>query len=618
MLLRQNNAAAVREDGIFKIVPISSVRGSVSPQLGGTNLPLPQGFSVIVVPLKFVGAKEMAKILEPFSAENTVRFDDVRNLVIMAGNQRELRHLLDTIELFDVDWLAGFSIGIFPIRSSDVKALVADLDKVFGATATGPLAGLVRVVPIERLNSLLIVTTQPKYLESARSWVERLDQLGGTSTGSRLFVYQVRNGKAESLANLISELFTKRSTTSVSLPQLAPGTRAAQIGAAAAGLAAGTAVQIGQQPAQSQPSAASFAIPGAITNVQSDVRVIADKDNNALLILATPNDFEIIESALNKLDVIQKQVLVEVTVCEITLDDTLKYGIDWYINGGDRVGPNSSGTAGSLQPRRAAAARRAGIVPAFTGLQLINRLGGDVRVVLNALGTDGKLAVLATPQLMVLDNQKATIKIGDKISVQTQQQTVPGAAVGVINSFQYIETGILLSVTPRINSGRPGDAGNQPGSERSPAHLGARGQPRHQPAHHDDVCSRGLGRIDRPRGPDPRGQHVVERRHPAAVEDPVPRGGVRVAEREKAPHRTDHPGPPHRADRFPASGRGHRRAAPEDALHRGDVAAQAGSPRAGCSGLRAAGSPLVGSGARQTVILDLALDNPLQNSMITA
>jgi general secretion pathway protein D len=143
---------------------------------------------------------------------------------------------------------------------------------------------------------------------------------------------------------------------------------------------------------------------------------------------------------------------VEVTVCEITLDDTLKYGIDWYINGGDRVGPNSSGTAGSLN-LGGLPPTPAGIVPAFTGLQLINRLGGDVRVVLNALGTDGKLAVLATPQLMVLDNQKATIKIGDKISVQTQQQTVPGAAVGVINSFQYIETGILLSVTPRINSG---------------------------------------------------------------------------------------------------------------------------------------------------------------------
>ncbi|MGE0357067.1 MAG: type II secretion system secretin GspD [Burkholderiales bacterium] len=447
MLLRQNNAAVVKEDGIYKVLPISAVRGSVSPQLGAAATPVPQGYSVLVVPVKFVGAREMAKLLEPFAAENTVRVDEVRNLVILAGNQKELRHLLDTIELFDVDWLAGFSIGIFPVRSADVKTLVADLDKVFGAAAASPLAGLVRVIPIERLNSLLIVTTQPKYLESARTWMERLDQIGATSGGTRLFVYTVRNGKAENLANLVSELFTKRSTTTITPPQLAPGARPAQIGTAPA---PGTPATGATPPAATLPSASSFAIPGTVTNVSSEVRVIADKDNNALLILATPTDYEIIESALVKLDVIPRQVLVEVTVAEVTLNDDLKYGIDWFLTG--RSVGDASVTSGALN-LGGLPATPTGAVPAFTGLQLINSLGGDVRAVLNALGKDGRLQVLATPQLMVLDNQKAQIKIGDRISVQTQQQTVSGTTNGLINSFQYIETGILLSVTPRINSG---------------------------------------------------------------------------------------------------------------------------------------------------------------------
>jgi general secretion pathway protein D len=447
MLLRQNNAAVVKEDGIFKVVPISAVRGSISPQLGGATTPLPPGYSVLVVPIKFVGAKEMAKLLEPFAADNTVRVDDIRNLVILAGNQKELRHLLDTIQLFDVDWLAGFSIGIFPVRSADVKALVADLDKVFGATASGPLAGLVRVIPIERLNSLLIVTTQPKYLESAKSWMERLDQLGGTSGGSRLFVYSVRNGKAENLANLLSELFTKRTTTTIGAPQLAPGMRPGQIGTTPT---AGTAATVGTQVTSSPSSATSFSFPGSVTNVSSEVRVIADKDNNALLILSTPNDYEIIQAALAKLDIMPKQVLVEVTVAEVTLSDDLKFGVDWFLTGSSRG--DGSVTSGSLN-MGGLPATPAGAVPAFTGLQLINRLGGDVRAVLNALGKDGRLQVLATPQLMVLDNQKAQIKVGDRISVQTQQQSVAGSSTGLINSFQYIETGILLTVTPRINSG---------------------------------------------------------------------------------------------------------------------------------------------------------------------
>jgi len=450
MLLRQNNAAVVKEDGIFKVVPIAAVRGSVSPQLGGAAVPLPQGYSVLVVPVKYVGAKEMAKLLEPFAADNTVRVDEVRNLVILAGNQKELRHLLDTVELFDVDWLSGFSIGIFPVRSADVKSLVADLDKVFGAAGSSPLAGLVRVIPIERLNSLLIVTTQPRYLDKARTWMERLDQIGGTSGGSRLFVYSVRNGKAENLANLVTELFTKRTTTTVTPPQLAPGLRPGQIGSSSAMGTSGTSVSTAAQPATaSLPSAASFAMPGSVTSVSSEVRVIADKDNNALLILASPNDYEIIESALLKLDVIPKQVLVEVTVAEVTLTDDLKFGVDWFLTGYNHGSSITSGSLnlGGLPPIPT------GAVPAFSGLQLINRLGGDVRGVLNALGKDGRLQVLATPQLMVMDNQKAQIKIGDKISVQTQQQSVAGTTTGLINSFQYIETGILLSVTPRINSG---------------------------------------------------------------------------------------------------------------------------------------------------------------------
>ena len=190
LLLRQNNAAVVLEDGLYKVAPIAQVRGSISPQLGGPARPIPQGFSVVVVPLKFVGAREMEKILAPFAPDNSIRVDEVRNLIILAGNQREIRHLVDTIELFDADFLSGYSVGLFPIRSADVKTLVADLDKVFGAQGS-PLAGIVRVIPVERLNALLVVTTQAKYLETAKTWIERLDQLGGTTGGSRFFVYQI-------------------------------------------------------------------------------------------------------------------------------------------------------------------------------------------------------------------------------------------------------------------------------------------------------------------------------------------------------------------------------------------------------------------------------------------
>ena len=205
MLLRQNNAAVVQEEGLFKVVPIAMVRGSLSPVLGGPGAgSLPQGFSVVLVPLKFIGSKEMERLLTPFAPDNSIRVDEVRNMVILAGTNRELRHLIDTIEMFDVDFLAGYSVGLFQIRSSDVKALVADFEKVFGAQS--PIAGVVRVIPVERLNSLLVVTTNAKYLETEKQWLDRLDQAGGITGGSRFFVYQVRNGKAENLAQLIGDI----------------------------------------------------------------------------------------------------------------------------------------------------------------------------------------------------------------------------------------------------------------------------------------------------------------------------------------------------------------------------------------------------------------------------
>lgn len=449
MLLRQNNAAVVVEEGVYKILPINAVRGSVSPQLGGIASPLPPGFSVMVIPLQYVGAREMAKLLEPFAADNTVRVDEARNLVVIAGNQREMRHLLDTIELFDVDWLAGYSVGLFPIRSADVKTLMADLDKVFGAAGQSPLAGIVRVIPIERMNALLIVTTQAKYLETARQWIEKFDTLGTTSGGSRFFVYQVRNGKAENLAQLVGDLFSSRRTTSTA-PTLSPGSRPTELRSAPFGQQAPQAstTTTSVTPA---PGGATFQMPGTGIPGQAanEVRVIADKDTNSLLILATPSDYDVIENAIRKLDVIPRQVLVEVMLAEVLLTDNADFGIDWFIT-------LNNNTSGSLNSGGGLPALRNGTVsPAITNaLNLVQLTGsGDIRAVLNALGRDGRAQVLATPQIMVLDNQKAQIKVGNRISVQTQSQTGAGTTTGTVNSFTYLETGILLAVTPRINSG---------------------------------------------------------------------------------------------------------------------------------------------------------------------
>lgn len=451
MLLRQNGHALVKEDGLFKIIPFNQVRGSLSPQLGGVTTPLPQGFSVVVVPLKFIGAKAMQQILEPFTTDaSAVRADELRNLVILAGGQRELRHLLDTVDLFDVDFLAGMSVGLFPIKSANVKELVADVEKIFGANAN-PLAGIVRVVPIERLNALLVVTTQPRYMEEAKKWIERLDQV--SPSGGGLHVYQVKNGKAENLASLLSEIFGGGKSSTSTAPQLAPGARPAEVRTPATP-APTQASATSSTATSTTPVAGSFQGDGLL--VSKDVRVVADKDNNALLIIASQADYEKIEQALKRLDVVRRQVLVEVLIAEVRLSDELRFGLEWFINArngtvGSLRFPANSGLSSVLPRTPGVTADPRSTVSTTAGLQLINLVGGDIRGILQALGSDGRAQLLSTPQIMALDNEKAQIKVGERISVQTGTQTT-GTTSGTITTEQYLDTGVLLTTTPRINA----------------------------------------------------------------------------------------------------------------------------------------------------------------------
>ncbi len=437
-LLRMNGAAIIKESGMYKVVPAATAaRGTVTPQLGAASLQ--GGYSVQVVPLKFISAKEMLKILEPFVSDaSAVRIDEVRNLMILAGTALELRHLLETVDMFDIDWLAGMSVGLFTLQSVDVKTAVADLDKVFGAAAQSPLSGILKLVPIERLNAILVVTPQPKYLEQAKVWVERMDRAGGVGGGTRLFVYPVQNGQAEKMAALLSEVFGKSTSTAkkpTPAATLAPGLTPATVNSTPAAPAAAPTA------APAPPAAAGLSI-GAGDNVAvaGDVRVIADKDNNALLILASPSDYEKIEAAVRKLDVVPRQVLVDVTIAEVKLEGNLQFGLQAFFG--------SSLAAQSAPGQLFTPGSNGGTLNGASGASFTwsNARAGAL---ITMLQSDSRSKIISSPHLMVTDNHPAKMQVGDTISIPTQTITTTGTT----NSFSQLQTGVILTVTPHINAG---------------------------------------------------------------------------------------------------------------------------------------------------------------------
>jgi len=470
--LRMNGAALVHDprENLYKVVPLTvAIKGSVDPQVGGANIPLRPGFSVLAVPLKYIGAADMAKILQPLTPDGgIVRIDPVRNLLILAGGQGELRHMLDTIDMFDVDWMAGMSVGIYKLANMDVKSAEPAVEKLFGDKANNPLAGLVRVIPLEQLNAFMVVTSQPAYLEKAKTWIHRIDQAG--YGGTQLFVYPVKNGNAVKLAAVLSSLYSSKApAASNGAASVAPGLTGSSIftnttiggqtsplGAPTTGATNTTTAGLGSGLSMpgltaSQANQGNAITTGGDQNVtlksEGGVKIIADKDNNSLLILATAQEYEKIEAALRRLDSSPRQVLIQVTIAQITLNNNMQYGLEWFFNS------NNGTVNGQLVSNLGSAG---GPIPS-TPTTLANgfsiyKLGdaGDIRVLFNALAQDSDLKILSTPQLMVTDNQTAQIQIGDQIPTLGPVQTT---TTGVITSVNYINTGVQLTVTPRINAG---------------------------------------------------------------------------------------------------------------------------------------------------------------------
>ena len=493
-LLRMNGATMVYENDLWKIVPENAaIRGNVTPQLGNSSRALPSGFSVQIVPLRYVGAAEMARILEPFVRDaQAVRVDVNRNLLILSGTEQELRHMIDTIDTFDIDWMKGMSAGVFTLQNADVKTVSQEVDKILGDRNTSPFAGALRVIPIERMNALLVISPNQEYVDQAKKWIERLDN--GSGEGARFYVYNMKYQRAERIAPLLQQAFSGRASQAAAeaAPTLAPGTPAGTIvspprfqtqpniapntpeAAAALGAPSATAIAnatggatgaggVGAAGTAGQATAVRPVGGGDGTGVVRNVQVVADKEQDSILIVATPSEYSIIEQALKKLDVPARQVIIDVTIAEVKLTDQLQFGVDWLFKGG---APSGRGSGGNFNrntgfnpavplPTSAAGAAASGLAIAAQGFSyLINNVNfpGGVQAALNLLDQYGRTKVIANPQIAALDNQKATIKSGNRIPV-SQQTIVGNTTNAVTTTSQYIDTGVLLQVTPHINEG---------------------------------------------------------------------------------------------------------------------------------------------------------------------
>lgn len=483
-LLRAHDALMLRGDDGRYLVTGSQQAISIRPRLG-SQADTAAGFSNMIVPLQYISASAMAEILEPLAGKSAfVRIDNARNLLMLAGTRTQLSGWLQIITTFDVDMLAGMSVGLFPLENSTVEETVVGvqtlLDSVGGESRA--ISGIVRILPMERLNSVLVVTPRASYLDTVGTWIERLDRDPDARFEKRLHVYPVQNTTAARLAQLLNSIYAGGAGSS-SAPAglannriqdqsaIAPGLSPESIGGGGGtGIGSNNNQQSGQASsgigsglggsslgasaggfgggapggAASLVTAVTMGAAASARNSElTDVRVVADDENNALMIYADGRQYETIKSALRQLDVVATQILIEASIIEVQLNDTLRYGLEWTFRNGFGGGDIGTGVLSAGDDGVAA------VAPGFS-YSLTNGTG-SISAVLNALSDESLLNVISTPSVMVLDNHTATISVGDQVPVL--QGTTQTSGGNVTENIVFRDTGVQLSVRPSVNAG---------------------------------------------------------------------------------------------------------------------------------------------------------------------
>jgi len=470
--LRSNNAALVNTNGQYRIVPADQAIVGASIRTEDNPDPEQVGSGLQVVQLKYVAASEIRRVLESIAPRGgIVRTDDARNLITLSGNRQDIATMMDAIALFDIDTMKGMSFALVPVKTSQPEAISGELKTVFASDREGPMAGMVQFLPNKRLGAILVISPQPQYLRRAETWIRRLDKQA-EGNEKQLFTYAVQNRRAQELVDVLQSMFASEAGRTAQKRNVAPNyqessvqsapasqpsapmsamsgfskTSASATGAASGGGATGATSSSRGAPAVTGSISGSS---GSAIQVGTDdsgdgprIKIVADEAKNAILIEATRSDYQRVLQMISSLDSIANQVLIEATIAEVTLNDELKFGVRWWMQKKNASYTFSDAVSGAVTS----------VFPGFS----YALTAANVAATLDALNQITDVNIVSSPSLTVMDNRPAVLQIGDQVPITTQSATsVLTVGAPVVNSVSYKDTGVILSLIPRINeSGR--------------------------------------------------------------------------------------------------------------------------------------------------------------------
>ncbi len=478
-LLAQNGAGLVRSGGLYRVVPAAAAAAEIGLADGG-------GAGSTLVPLRYASAASLARVLQPFAGQSAriVPAPD-SNALLVSGDPVARETLLRLIRDFDVDVLAGQSYAVLPVQPGDAKDFATTLLSAVRGQGGAALSGTVQVLPLARMDAVLAVASDPRVLDQVRRIYDVVQRTRNRSIRA-WHVYYLQNNKANDAAYVLQQAFTPGDVTAqppqraqpTSLTTSTPGTGtlgAGTGGGSVGGITAGGGIGAGSgiggggggigggsaAPATGGASAnpllggldtgaagGAGGGGGGAANAEA-LRIVPSGRNNALLIYATPDEDDRVEAMLRKIDILPLQVRIDATIAEVSLDDALQYGTQFFFKSGGINGVLSTGAASGVTSLASVA-----LNSSFPGFVIGGSGAGGAPFAIQALQAVTKVQVLSSPQLMVLDNETARLQVGALVPyLTTSSQSTLVANATIVNSVQYQPTGVILQVTPRINSG---------------------------------------------------------------------------------------------------------------------------------------------------------------------
>lgn len=438
--LMANGLRLIYSDGMFHILPadqaLSSGLTAPTPRMGGAGV----GFESKIVPLHWISAAEMEKLVKPYARPSAIiDVDSTRNQITFAGSQEELRNYLRIVDTFDVDWMASMTVALIPVPSGRASTLAADLEKIFGSQSGLPTAGMVRLIPLDSAGVVVAMAAQAHVLDEVLNWVDRLDAKGGL--GARLYTYDLKYIDAKELARRMDQVVDHAALAGADVPITEE------------------TVRKDDMPADAEATSASGANEGApegsITSASTpiamkDIAITAIEETNSVLVRANPSAWRTIREAIARLDVVPLQVHIEAQIAEVKMSGALRHGVSWFFDQAV-TDPASQGGAGLPDTPVPSGWQsvRGSIQPATQGVGWIFR-GRSAAAVIGLLDQVSDVRVLQTPSIFVRNNTEAQFTAGSRIPVVTVSLNSSGGGQGTYNQVQYLETGTLLKVKPRI------------------------------------------------------------------------------------------------------------------------------------------------------------------------